>query len=91
MPAVRPRAGGGIIQQLNASAPTRAANNALPITAYYRGCDLLLSQVGYQLLSRIPCRRGPCLGNRLFAVQARVYRTSGNEEQLYVMLMRYAR
>ncbi|GBF98127.1 hypothetical protein Rsub_10539, partial [Raphidocelis subcapitata] len=65
MPASRPGARDGLIDALNRSAPTRAANNALPIAAYYRGCDLLISQ-------------------------AKVYRASGNEEQLYVMLMRFA-
>lgn len=48
MPAARPRGGpgsGGLVEHLDASAPTRPANNALPIAAYYRGCDLLQSQV----------------------------------------------
>lgn len=92
MPAARPAAP-GLIEQLNASAPKRAANNALPISNYYRSCDLLISQVSVRrawgswvgswdpaLPTRVPHRP-----------QAHVYRASGNDEQLYVMLMRFAR
>lgn len=46
MPAARPgRSDGGLLATLDASARPKPANNALPISAYYRGCDLLLSQV----------------------------------------------
>jgi hypothetical protein len=80
-----------LIDHLNAQAPAKPVNELLGIQKYYASADLLLRQAGFCCYPTI-CRSISATFKAPYPVkQASSYRLSKNEEQLYVMLMRFAR
>lgn len=92
MPAPKKPMREGIIDSLASSAPVLPVQNTVTLSRYYRSLDLMLMQVRAAACSS--CARGgkvQSLTSLCLPVQISMYRNAQNDEQLYVMLLRYTR
>lgn len=98
MPAAKKPAGTGLVAQLTSMAKKVQVSNIVTLPRYYRTLDLLLTQVGTNStqqvlwhLSAMYLIRSATKESTCRVLQIALYRTAQNDEQLYVMLLRYTR
>lgn len=83
---------GGIIDSLASSAPVLPVQNTVTLSRYYRSLDLMLMQVRAATPSAVQgVARFQYITTLYLPVQISMYRNAQNDEQLYVMLLRYTR
>ena len=92
MPAARQRPSQSLSTSLASHVRRQNPGNVLPLSYYYRSGHILLRQVSVVLQlggMRITPAQSPDSG--VLILQADEYRNAGNEEQLFVILMRLCR
>jgi len=91
MPAARKPASAGLVDYLNSQAPRLDVSNSLAISSYFRALDSLLTQVGCCSCQSFWHQVQVLRCSYILLSQIALYRSERNEEQLYVMLLRYIR
>lgn len=89
MPAARQRSQQTLSSSLAAHVRRQTPVNVLPLSYYYRSGHFLLRQVKH--LARYDKIVLRATTKNIFMLQADEYRAAGNEEQLFVILMRLCR